>query len=700
VDFKGNKAFSSNELREQVTFAQTGYVDQVEIQNTRDALRAYYETAGYAFATIQKTKVDELTERSRRIIFTIEEGPRAEIRSVEFEGVTQLEEAKLSAQLNTRPYGLLDVGGFLQRSQIEADLETVLETYKNRGYLDVSIPYWKLTTANERQDLFVSIVVDEGVQTTVSDIKLLVTDETGTLLSGEDVIISQAELRQTLTNLRDDFGLKTDGRGFSLPWVEAAQGAIIEKYQAQGFPKVKVTARCRPAGSSISWSKVPQCSKIVPKTPEGCLPSNNSERAGLCSVCPDEPEALCCQRTIDQARCTTISTEHHYDMALMVETGRRVRVGPIFLRGNEDTRDWVILGELTLEPGQLFHLRKVLESQSNVRNLQLFESVSIEAIGLSEDLITQASERELASLIVTVEEGPSWFLEVTVGLESRNLLTDEPRLLLTLEPVVTENNLWGLGKQAQLRFKYAFDPLETRRKFEASEEPFQELASIFFDVDRLVAAEFLYRDPRLTSLRLDTTLSFFATFDYLGAEINDLDKVEYGVRPTIRRNLLTYLLLQLSLEVTRTTTRNREEDPRNLEGERLFEPWRTTFTVSPQATYDRRDSPINPKSDYVADLKLDYTQGVRDSPIRFIRLTGTWSQYFSFPRSYPKSRRLVWAYGLQAGRVWPLAGTEEIPVDERFRLGGVGSLRGFADNAVGPLDANFQPLGGELLLVG
>ncbi|MEL6178930.1 MAG: BamA/TamA family outer membrane protein, partial [Myxococcota bacterium] len=186
----------------------------------------------------------------------------------------------------------------------------------------------------------------------------------------------------------------------------------------------------------------------------------------------------------------------------------------------------------------------------------------------------------------------------------------------------------------------------------------------------------------------------------LGAEINDLDKVEYGVRPTIRRNLLTYLLLQLSLEVTRTTTRNREEDPRNLEGERLFEPWRTTFTVSPQATYDRRDSPINPKSDYVADLKLDYTQGVRDSPIRFIRLTGTWSQYFSFPRSYPKSRRLVWAYGLQAGRVWPLAGTEEIPVDERFRLGGVGSLRGFADNAVGPLDANFQPLGGELLLVG
>ena len=704
VTFRGNKAFSETELREQLTFAETGYVDQVEIQNTRDALRSYYETAGYYFAKITNTKVDELGPRSRRIIFSIDEGPRAEVRAIDLEGVEAIDPTKIDSVLNTRQYGLFDVGGFLQRSQIEADLETISQMYKDRGYLDVNVPRWRLRVENERQDLYVTIVVEEGGQTTVSDMKLLVTDDSGAPMGYDRTQVDENELRERLNALRKDFGLSPDGRAFSLPWLKGAQGVIIDVYQEQGFPKVQVEARCRESGSGGSWSTAPRCEDVVPRTPEGCLPSTNQERAGLCQECPDQSGALCCRRTLDEARCVTVNPFEQIEVALLISPGRQLNVGEIFLKGNDVTRDDVILREMEIKTGDRFYIKKVLTSQSNVRNLQLFESVSIEAIGVEEDLITQLSERELASLIVTVEEGPSLFFEVTVGIESRNLLTDEPRLLLTLEPVITESNLFGWGKQLQFRFKYAFDPLEAQNNFDDAEEPWEKLRSAFADVDRLVAAEIVYRDPRLTVWRLDTTVSLFANYDYLGAEFNNLDKVEYGVRPTVRRTfeggLWQYLTAQFALEVKRTTTRNREEDPRNLEGDRLFEPWRTTLTLSPRLTYDRRDSPINPKSDYVADLEFDFTRGIQDSPIRFIRVVASWAQYFSFPRTYPKPRRLVFAYGFQAGQVWPLAGTKEIPVDERFRLGGVSSLRGFADNSVGPRDINFQPLGGELLLVG
>ena len=55
--------------------------------------------------------------------------------------------------------------------------------------------------------------------------------------------------------------------------------------------------------------------------------------------------------------------------------------------------------------------------------------------------------------------------------------------------------------------------------------------------------------------------------------------------------------------------------------------------------------------------------------------------------------------GLRYGQVFPLAGRETpIPIDERYFLGGVRSLRGFADNEVGPFSASQTPDGGEFSL--
>jgi translocation and assembly module TamA len=46
------------------------------------------------------------------------------------------------------------------------------------------------------------------------------------------------------------------------------------------------------------------------------------------------------------------------------------------------------------------------------------------------------------------------------------------------------------------------------------------------------------------------------------------------------------------------------------------------------------------------------------------------------------------------------AGTEEVPADKRFYAGGGGSIRGFAFQQVGPLDANKNPEGGSSLVEG
>ncbi|MFW6053799.1 MAG: BamA/TamA family outer membrane protein, partial [Persicimonas sp.] len=59
---------------------------------------------------------------------------------------------------------------------------------------------------------------------------------------------------------------------------------------------------------------------------------------------------------------------------------------------------------------------------------------------------------------------------------------------------------------------------------------------------------------------------------------------------------------------------------------------------------------------------------------------------------------LILGQGLRYGHILPFFGRDRLVTeDERFRLGGAGSVRGFANNSLGPLD-NDQPTGGEFML--
>src|SRR4029453_17986487 len=59
--------------------------------------------------------------------------------------------------------------------------------------------------------------------------------------------------------------------------------------------------------------------------------------------------------------------------------------------------------------------------------------------------------------------------------------------------------------------------------------------------------------------------------------------------------------------------------------------------------------------------------------------------------------RLVFATGVRIGLARGLGG--EVPTSERFYAGGSTTLRGFEQNAVGPVGANNVPAGGNAVVV-
>jgi outer membrane protein insertion porin family len=89
----------------------------------------------------------------------------------------------------------------------------------------------------------------------------------------------------------------------------------------------------------------------------------------------------------------------------IVERGR-AHIESITIRGNEKTKDVVILREIPLEPGDIFSRTKMMDGLRNLYNLQFFSNIQPD--------MPSGSDENLMNLIFNVEEQPT--MNIQAGL--------------------------------------------------------------------------------------------------------------------------------------------------------------------------------------------------------------------------------------------------------------------------------------------
>jgi outer membrane protein insertion porin family len=89
----------------------------------------------------------------------------------------------------------------------------------------------------------------------------------------------------------------------------------------------------------------------------------------------------------------------------IVERGR-AHIERIIVRGNEKTKEKVLLREIPLEPGDVFSRAKLMEGHRNLMNLQYFSSVIPD--------MTPGSADSLMDLVFTVEEQPTTDIQLGI----------------------------------------------------------------------------------------------------------------------------------------------------------------------------------------------------------------------------------------------------------------------------------------------
>ncbi len=149
--------------REGDTFLEDGYNEE------REAVLNLYQSKGIANTTVDIV-VEEVGPSRVRITYVIDEGKKARIRSIAFEGNDALSDRQLRKGMQTKRRWWF-IGGKYDEDKLEADLEGVLDKYGNHGRLEAEVAGTELAYSESGKGLDITIQVQEGPEYTVGTLE-------------------------------------------------------------------------------------------------------------------------------------------------------------------------------------------------------------------------------------------------------------------------------------------------------------------------------------------------------------------------------------------------------------------------------------------------------------------------------------------------------------------------------------------------
>jgi outer membrane protein insertion porin family len=338
-------------------------------------------------------------------------------------------------------------------------------------------------------------------------------------------------------------------------------------------------------------------------------------------------------------------------LRFLIAEGIPVALGKVILRGNWDTRGEVIRREMEVREGEAFNLERILQSQRRLTQLGIFSQVRLEPI-------RPETEEPSKDLLISVAERPPGALEFGLGYGELEQL----RGFVS----VSHRNLWGLNRRASLRLELS--SLERRALFTFEEPWFRGTPTLLQfggTVEQVRTIDEHTRETRYELLRY--TLA-------LGAERKFGESLKGAL-------FLRYEDTKL-LQIRPDTVLAREDQGRT-----------GILSLNPSFVADTRDDPFDPKRGFYVTSTFKVSSRYIGSESDFYKLVVHLAHY-----------RLVYldwvvALSAKAGFGQTLRGGPELPIFERFFLGGFSTIRGFSQDSVGPKGSDGTPQGGNAMLL-
>ena len=336
---------------------------------------------------------------------------------------------------------------------------------------------------------------------------------------------------------------------------------------------------------------------------------------------------------------------------IMVDPGRRAYVRRISIVGNAHTRDEVVRREMRQLEGSFYDNQRLQRSKQRLELTNFFSEVDLQ----TEPVPGTTDEVDITA---RVKEKPTGSILLGIGYSSADRIV--------LQGSISQDNLFGTGNALTLQ---------------ASRGTLNKVYSLsytnpYFTVNGVSLGYDVYDrqyDPHALLIQNYTSNTRGAGLR-LGYPISETDRINFG----------------LAVENTRLTLYS--------DSPLLFQNYVNQFGVSSYGLIasagwarDGRDSAVWPTTGTVRRIGTEV--GLPALDVKYYKLGYSQTSYFSLTNKL--TLKVGGEYGYGNGY-----GGEPLPFFKSYTAGGIGSVRGYYTNSLGPQDANGLPIGGSRKLVG
>jgi len=631
VLIEGNRAIEESAIRAQIKTREGDVYSPAVI---REDLKVLHQM-GY-FQNIRVEKRD--WGREKAVVFVVEEKPV--VREIKFSGNKRIKTNDLLEVVDLKPRTVLNLNA------VKENVNKILKKYREEAYFLAEVRY-ELETPR-KGDVIVHFKIKENDKIRIKKITF-----SGNTHYGDKV------LKKLLPETKEAgfFSWVTKSGVYKEETLEKDADAIAAFYMLKGFLQVKVAKpKVEVAKDGITIT-IPveegRQFKVGRLDLKGDLIAPKRELFKLVPIYPGEifnrekvskSISNLTDRYADQGYAfVDVSPQviPHEDQPLVdlifdIRQGSKVYFERINILGNTKTRDRVIRRELRVVEGELYSQTALKKSHDNLNYLGFFKEV-----GLS---TKKGSADDKMVLNVQVEEAPTGAISMGVGYSSIDKLVG----LVS----ISQNNLFGRGQRLVLAGQLGS-------------------VSSYYNLS--------FTEPRLFDTQLLLGGDIYNTF-------RDYD--DYSVRRTggvarfgfpLFADLRLYTQYLYEVVDTYNIQEFASEIIKSQEG------ISTTSSIYLGLRRDTRDSRFDPTKGSDNGISVTYAGRFLGGSNDFTKYQGS-STWFLTP---------FWDLTFSArGRIGFIGG-DPIPLYERFRLGGIYTVRGFKAYSIGPKAPNGEVIGGD-----
>ncbi|MFV0338585.1 MAG: outer membrane protein assembly factor BamA [Chthoniobacterales bacterium] len=236
VLIQGTEQIKMNRVRREISQAVGDPLSEEKLEDGRQKILKLYLDRNFSDVQVEYV-VQEIPNTNRvRVIYSITEGPKLVVRSVEFTGNDSIQSKDLIKAMKTRPKNILSFfnkSGRLLPEQVEADREGIRNVYQNRGFADIEVVSYDVRPLEDGKGVAIVIGVKEGQQYHVSDVKIegavavSPDDLMQRLVMKQDDLYTPDGMTADLTMIRDFYGSQGYVDLVTIPEVYPASGGGV-----------------------------------------------------------------------------------------------------------------------------------------------------------------------------------------------------------------------------------------------------------------------------------------------------------------------------------------------------------------------------------------------------------------------------------------------------------------------------------------